>query len=87
MGHDDDRTIGLLSPDAVIEAALRADVPEAEALFLSCTALPAVPVLAQIEAELGKPVLSSNQALFWALLDRAGIACDGPGRLCEVKGC
>jgi len=87
MGHEDDRTIGLLSGEAVVEAALRADHPEAEALFLSCTALPAVPVLVQIEADLGKPVLSSNQVLFWAMLDRAGIACEGPGKLFEVSGC
>lgn len=87
MGHDDDRTIGLLTPEAVLEAALRADHPEAEALFMSCTALPALPVIARIEARLGKPVLSSNQALFWAMLDRAGIACDGPGQLCRVRGC
>jgi len=30
---------------------------------------------------LGKPVLSSNQALGWAMLRAAGLATQGPGRL------
>lgn len=85
MGHADDRTIGLLSPAEVAEAALRADHPNAEALFLSCTALPALPVLADIEAQLGKPVISANQALFWAMLGRSGLASSGPGRLCKLR--
>lgn len=87
LGHADDRTIGLLDPDGVARAAVEADHPEAEALFLSCTALPALPVLEQIEAALGKPVICANQALFWAMLDRAGLPCPGPGRLCEVRRC
>lgn len=81
MGHEDDRDMGMLSGETVIAAALEADDPEAEAIFLSCTALPAVPVIERIEAHLGKPVFSSNQVLFWAMLDAAGIASEGPGRL------
>ncbi|MBE3637304.1 maleate cis-trans isomerase family protein [Mangrovicoccus algicola] len=81
MGHRDDRDMAMLTPEAVIEAALAADHPHAEALFLSCTALPAVGVIDRIEDRLGKPVLSSNQVAFWAMLAAAGVAGRGPGRL------
>lgn len=84
MGHADDRDMGMLTPEAVIEAALAADHPHADALFLSCTALPAVPVIDRLEMMLGKPVLSSNQVSFWSMLDTAGISGDGPGRLFKV---
>ncbi|SFA54638.1 maleate isomerase [Paracoccus halophilus] len=85
MGHADDREMAMLSPDEVVDFALESDHPEAEALFISCTALPAVPVIERIEARLGKPVVSSNLALFWAMLDIAAIPASGPGRLFGVR--
>ena len=39
----------------------------------------------RIEARLGKPVISANQALFWAMLDQARIPASGPGRLFQVR--
>ena len=81
LGMDDDRKIARLSPDAIIQAALQADDPQAQALFVSCTATPVLPLIPQIEALLGKPVLSSNQALGWAMLRAAGLSTQGPGRL------
>lgn len=85
MGHADDRDMALLPADEVIRFALASDHPEAEALFMSCTALPAVSVIEEIEAKLGKPALSSNQVLFWAMLDTAKIPAIGPGRLFGVR--
>lgn len=86
LGMDDDRQMARVSADTIEAAALAADSPRAEALFLSCTALPAVGALARIEARLGKPVISSNQAGFWRLLHHAGVpaAADAPGRLFTV---
>lgn len=88
MGYADDRDMARLMPGEIIEGALAADHPEAEALFLSCTALPAVPLIAELEARLGKPVLSSNQVVFWATLDIARIPGDrpGPGKLFTICG-
>ena len=85
MGYEDDRDMALLPPERIIEFALSADHPDAEALFMSCTALPAVSVIDQIEARLAKPVVSSNLALFWAMLDQAKIPAEGPGRLFQVR--
>ena len=37
----------------------------AEALFVSCTALPVLNIINKLEKKLNKPVVSSNQALIW----------------------
>ncbi|HMB76199.1 MAG TPA: ectoine utilization protein EutA [Kiloniellaceae bacterium] len=85
LGFEDDREIARIAPQSVIDAALEACHPDAEALFISCTALRALPAIDRLEAQLGRPVVSSNQAMFWQSLRRAG--CDlpvaGVGRLLE----
>ncbi|HHX89754.1 MAG TPA: ectoine utilization protein EutA [Paracoccus sp.] len=77
----DDRDIARLPPAAIAAAARHADHPRAEALFVSCTATPVLPLIPTLERALGKPVLSSNQALGWAMLAAAGLVAPGPGRL------
>ena len=81
LGLADDREIARVAPDAILAAAREADDPRAEALFVSCTALPVLGMIPAIEAALGKPVISSNQALGWAMLRAAGLRAPGPGRL------
>ena len=81
LGMADDREIARLAPDTIIAAARQADDPGAEAMFVSCTATPVLQLIPQLEALLGKPVLSSNQALGWAMLRAAGLPARGPGRL------
>ena len=55
------------------------DVPEAEAVFLSGTGMPTLPVLDILEQDLGKPVISSNLAMMWRALRLAGIGARVPG--------
>ncbi|OSP56422.1 aspartate/glutamate racemase family protein [Pseudoruegeria sp. SK021] len=83
LGLEDDRDMARLTPETIIDAALAADHPDAEALFLSCTAMPALGVIDALEAQLGKPVLSSNLAGLWQVLRVSGLAPSGtaPGRL------
>lgn len=51
--------------------------PDAEAYFLGCTNIRAVPAIAAMESDLGRPVVSSNQAILWHAL-----RCNGmPDRL------
>lgn len=85
MGHADDRDMAMLGAAEITEMALASNHPEAEALFLSCTALPALPLIETLEAALGKPVISANQALFWAMLDAAQLPVSGPGRLFRCR--
>ena len=60
--------------DAEIYALVRsADTPEAEAIFVSCTNLHAVGIIRELEADLRKPVVTSNQASAWECLRLAGV--------------
>jgi maleate cis-trans isomerase len=63
--------------------ARRADASGADAVLLSGTGLPTVAVLETLERDLGKPVISSNQASLWQALRLAGVreAIPGFGRL------
>ena len=49
------------------------DDQDAEAVFLSGTGMPTIAVLAALEQDLGKPVLSSNAAMMWHALRQAGV--------------
>jgi maleate isomerase len=46
--------------------------PAVDAVFVSCTSLRLVEQIEQLEADLGKPVTSSNHALAWHTLRLAG---------------
>jgi maleate cis-trans isomerase len=77
------RSIGRVPPEHVYRMARICDRPEAEAIFVSCTNLATLDVIARIEADLGKPVVTSNQACFWHCLRSLGIPdrIEGYGRL------
>jgi len=62
-----------VSPQYLTEFAKRADTPDSDALFISCGALRSLEIADQLEQELGKPVICSNQAMMWHVLRLAGI--------------
>jgi maleate isomerase/arylmalonate decarboxylase len=64
-----------------------ANAPEAHGMIVSCTDFPALEAIPRLEAELGKPVVSSNLATFWAALRAAGVRqpIAGFGRLLEAQ--
>ncbi|MEO5740365.1 MAG: aspartate/glutamate racemase family protein, partial [Vicinamibacterales bacterium] len=70
--EEERRYIGRVPAEVAARLASRADRPEAEAVFVSCTQLPTLGVVARLEAELGKPVITSNQATFWQALRATG---------------
>lgn len=61
------------------DLARRADTPEADVVLVSCTNLPTYQVLDRLEQDLGKPVISANQATVWAALRQADRGYFGPG--------
>lgn len=63
----------------VAELILAADDPQAQAIFVSCTNLPTYDIIAPLERELGKPVLTANQLTVWSSLGRLGLPMVGPG--------
>ncbi|MEM7170366.1 MAG: aspartate/glutamate racemase family protein [Pseudomonadota bacterium] len=73
---EDDNDMARVPPEAIYQAGLQADRAEAEALFISCTALRAAEVVERLEQALGKPVVTSIQAMFWQSLRDAG--CTDP---------
>ena len=64
--------------DAVRDHALAAFVPGSDALLITCTDFPSLPLISELERDLGVPVISSNTATLWAALRVAGIADDVP---------
>jgi maleate isomerase len=56
------------------------DTRESEAVFISCTNLPTYDMIAPLEQELGKPVLTANQVTMWSALTIAGRPAVGPGQ-------
>ena len=71
-----------LTPEAVFDLGLRADHLQAEGLVLSCTDMRSVEVIEALEAALGKPVVTSNQALMYCAIKGLGLGSAGlPGRL------
>ena len=54
------------------EVLSKIDLNDADALFVSCTALPVLPIIDKLEKKLNKVVLSSNQALIWDTLEKIG---------------
>ncbi len=77
---------GELTPDEVFDLACQADHPEAEAIVLSCTDMRAVEAVDRIEAALDKPVVTSNQAMMFAVMRALGLPRQGnvPGRLFDL---
>ncbi len=65
--------IARVPKDEVREHARSVDEPSAQALLVSCTDFAMLESISPLERELGKPVVSSNQATFWAALRAAGI--------------
>jgi maleate isomerase/arylmalonate decarboxylase len=59
--------------EEVLAHARSVDRPEAQALVISCTDFATLDAVPQLERTLGKPVVTSNQATFWAALRAAGM--------------
>ena len=80
FNEEDDRRAARIDAASIRDAALRlGGSPEVDGVFVSCTSLRLVDAVAAIEAELKKPVTSSNHALAWHCLRLAGIADRRPG--------
>ncbi len=61
-----------LPPERSRELAREVDCPEADGIFISCTNFRALEGVEELEAELGKPVLTSNTTTMWHTLRTAG---------------
>lgn len=71
--QEERRGIGRVPPESLFRLVRYIDRPEADAVFLSCTNLATVEMIAALEDEIGKPVITSNQATFWCALRTMGL--------------
>ena len=78
-----DLDIGKVDPNHLFEVLKKIDLSKSDALFISCTALPVLSLIDDLEKELDKPVISSNQALIWDSLNQinSNYAVEGYGKL------
>jgi maleate isomerase len=67
-----DIDIGKVDSNYLFEVLSNLDLNDSEALFISCTALPALDLIEKLEKKLNKIVLSSNQTLIWETLNLIG---------------
>ena len=80
---ESDLDIGKIDPKYLLEVLTKMDTNDAEALFVSCTALPALEIIQELENKIKKIVLSSNQALIWDSIRSVGddSSIEGYGKL------
>ena len=80
---DLDEDIASVDPKYLLETLTKLNISDADALFVSCTALPVLEILEEVEKKIDKIVLSSNQTLIWDTLRSIGYksAIKGYGKL------
>lgn len=78
--------MALEPPETWRDLVLRHRNPQADAYVLSCTAIRSLSVIAPLETELGRPVLTSNQAVTWHAMRsiKAQSAVPDAGRLFDI---
>jgi len=85
FGATDSYAIGQLGPENARDAFARIDRPEIEVFVVPGGNFPTMNSIAAWEGKFGKPVVTTNQASFWAMLRafNAGERISGFGRLLE----
>ena len=80
---DTDTEIGKVDPNYLLDILTKMEMGNAEALFVSCTALPVLKILDELEKKIKIPVFSSNQTLIWDSIRSVGCktAINGYGSL------
>ena len=63
-----DLDIGKVDPGYLLDVLLKKNLSNSDALFVSCTALPVLSIIKDLEKKTGKIILSSNQTLIWDTL-------------------
>jgi maleate isomerase len=76
---------GNLEPKTAYIAAREVDSGDAESILISCGAWRTFEIIEALERDIGKPVITSNQATLWAALKVLGISgLGGYGQLLEA---
>ncbi len=79
LGITDAFLIGCEMPDNTYRYVKSMDYSSADAIFISCTNFRTFDIIERLEADCKKPVVTSNQATFWAALRTIGCGESIPG--------
>tara|TARA_B100000989_G_scaffold99148_1_gene72340 strand:- start:98 stop:844 length:747 start_codon:yes stop_codon:yes gene_type:complete len=84
---ESDNDIGKIDQNYLYEVLSNIELNNAEALFISCTALPVLPIIDKLEKKLNTIVLSSNQVLIWDTLVKINKnnSVEGFGKLFNIN--
>tara|TARA_B110000014_G_scaffold238631_1_gene205406 strand:- start:26 stop:781 length:756 start_codon:yes stop_codon:yes gene_type:complete len=82
---NNDTDVAKINKDTIIKTIESIDLSESESIFISCTAMPVLGIIKDIESIISKPVFSSNQVIIWDCLRLIGINTPifGYGKLLE----
>ena len=86
-GHTRNLDIGADTAQTILDFVRSRLSAEADGVFLSCTNWGAMAVADELEHEIGRPVVTSNQATIWATFRAIGLSepMPGYGRLMELS--
>lgn len=73
LGLINDSEIDRQKLEVIYKLVKDANTDEAEAVVILCTGVRSIPILLDLETDLGKPVISAVQATFWHCLRMAGV--------------
>lgn len=85
LGYTDNFSIALVELDAVRDLVRRVNADAVDAIVIPGGNMPCLEIVEEMEAELGKPVVTTNEAGIWALLRHLGVTdpVRGAGQLLE----
>jgi maleate cis-trans isomerase len=79
LGIDTNTEMARLAPQTFVDMARKNRRDDADAYFLSCTAIRSAEIIDMLEDLLQRPVLTSNQAMVWHALRACGVGDVVPG--------
>lgn len=87
LGLDDASKQYGVEPSRWYHLVMEMQEPQADGYLISCAGIRVVDIIGQMEMALGKPVVTSNQALVWHCLRKMGMQepMEGFGRLLETS--
>ncbi len=84
---DTDKDVAMIKKETIINTIKSINDKESEGIFISCTAMPVLDIIKDLENIIEKPVLSSNQTIIWDCLRSVKINSPiyGFGKLLESE--
>ncbi|MEM7439598.1 MAG: Asp/Glu racemase [Pseudomonadota bacterium] len=79
--QENETTVARISEKSVAQTLVALGQAPCDAVFASCTNLRSFSVIADVEATIGKPAITSNSALAWHMAQLGGAALPGPGQI------